>query len=174
MTASTTMTIRVRPDVKEKLDRIGLRTQEVAYFSQQGGLIWSEPRGMGAGYSWPQYSIHRGELQLLLLNAVRERLGAEAIHTGHALATFAQDDEGVTAHFVDRSGNPVGTQRGAVLLGADGVMSRVRAHFYPDEGAPDYSGLILWRATVEAEPFRDGRTMVMIGNNRMKAPPLSE
>ncbi|MCB0127422.1 MAG: FAD-dependent monooxygenase, partial [Caldilineaceae bacterium] len=98
------------------LEKSAIQTKALNFYSSRGALIWSEPRGIDAGYPVPQYSIHRGELQLLLLNAVRERLGAEAIHTGHALATFAQDDEGVTAHFVDRSGNPVGTQRGAVLL----------------------------------------------------------
>ena len=45
--------------LKEQLDEIGLRTREVSYFSSQGGLIWSEPRGLRAGYRWPQYSIHR-------------------------------------------------------------------------------------------------------------------
>jgi len=151
------------------LEKTGIKTKALSFYSSRGSLIWSEPRGLDAGYPVPQYSLHRGELQLLLLKAVRERLGESAVRTGHALATFEQDEEGVTAHFVDRDGAAVGTYRGAILLGADGVMSQVRAHFYPDEGAPDYSGLILWRTTVEAEPFLDGRTMVMIGNHRMKA-----
>lgn len=151
------------------LEATGVKTKALSFYSSRGSLIWSEPRGLDAGYPVPQYSIHRGKLQMFLLAAVRERLGEEAIHTGHALASFEQDDEGVTAHFVDRAGNAVGSAHGSVLLGADGVMSQVRAHFYPNEGAPDYSGLILWRTTVESEPFLDGRTMVMIGNNQMKA-----
>ena len=46
----------------DELDKIALRTEEVAYASAQGGMIWSEPRGMQAGYKWPQFSIHRGHL----------------------------------------------------------------------------------------------------------------
>jgi 2-polyprenyl-6-methoxyphenol hydroxylase-like FAD-dependent oxidoreductase len=151
------------------LAQTGIKTKALSFYSRRGSLIWSEPRGLEAGYPVPQFSIHRGELQMLLLRAVRDRLGDAAVRTGHALASFEQNADGVTAHFVDRAGNPVGSATGSVLLGADGVMSRVRAHFYPNEGVPDYSGLILWRASVEAEPFLDGRTMVMIGNNRMKA-----
>ncbi|MDC1255217.1 flavin-dependent oxidoreductase, partial [Paracoccaceae bacterium] len=52
--------------LKDDLDKIGIRSQEVAYYSRQGGLIWSEPRGTFAGYNWPQYSINRGDLQIVL------------------------------------------------------------------------------------------------------------
>ncbi len=45
--------------------------------------IWSEPRGREAGYHWPQFSIHRGRLQLMLLEASRERLGAGNILSGY-------------------------------------------------------------------------------------------
>jgi 5-methylphenazine-1-carboxylate 1-monooxygenase len=154
----------------EVLEATAIKTKALSFYSRRGSLIWSEPRGVDAGYPVPQYSIHRGVLQMLLLNAVRERIGDANLHTGHHLAGFAQDDTGVTAHFVDkRTEQPLGSYRGDLLIGADGVMSQVRAHFYPDEGAPVYSGLILWRATVEAEPFLDGRTMVMIGNSSVKA-----
>lgn len=48
--------------LEDALDEAGLKTREVAYFSAQGGTIWSEPRGRFAGYNWPQYSIHRGRM----------------------------------------------------------------------------------------------------------------
>ena len=60
----------------------GIATSEQAHFDRHGGLIWSEPRGRGLGYSWPQYSIHRGELQMILLAAVRERLGKKPCWRG--------------------------------------------------------------------------------------------
>ncbi len=44
----------------DKLDAAGVRTRELAYFSKHGKPIWSEPRGLEAGYKWPQFSIHRG------------------------------------------------------------------------------------------------------------------
>src|SRR4051794_14060322 len=81
----------------------GVQTQELRYFSKHGREIWQEPRGLAAGYRWPQISIHRGELQQLLLSTVRERLGADRHHVGHHLASFAQQDNGtVVARFVDR------------------------------------------------------------------------
>ena len=40
--------------LKSELDKIGIRSQEVAYYSRQGGLIWSELRGTYAGYNWPK------------------------------------------------------------------------------------------------------------------------
>src|ERR1700761_2479811 len=38
----------------DKLDASGVRTRELAYFSKHGKPIWSEPRGIAAGYRWPQ------------------------------------------------------------------------------------------------------------------------
>lgn len=155
--------------LQDALDATGIRTARLSFYSQRGSLIWTEPRGLDAGYDVPQYSIHRGELQMLLYEAVVERLGTENVYTGHHLAGFDQDDEGVTAHFTDRkTGASVGSYRGDVLIGADGIMSQARQIFYPDEGVPVYSGLILWRGIVETDPYLDGRTMIMVGNNTRK------
>ena len=66
----------------EALDKVGIPTSELAYYDPAGKLIWAEPRGLEAGYKWPQYSIHRGTLQRLLVDAVRQRLGESAIHVG--------------------------------------------------------------------------------------------
>ena len=59
----------------DRLDAAAVRTKELAYFSKHGKPIWSEPRGIEAGYKWPQFSIHRGTLQQILLDAAIERLG---------------------------------------------------------------------------------------------------
>ena len=45
----------------DRLDETGIRTRELAYYTKHGNLIWSEPRGLEAGYKWPQFSIHRGD-----------------------------------------------------------------------------------------------------------------
>src|SRR5690606_2127172 len=63
--------------LEREIEAIGVRTKEVAYFSKRGGLIWSEPRGLLAGYNWPQFSVHRGKLQMMLLETVRARLGPD-------------------------------------------------------------------------------------------------
>src|SRR5947209_13064523 len=87
----------------DRLDAASVRTRELAYFSKHGKPIWSEPRGLEAGYKWPQVSIHRGALQQILLDAVIARLGPGAIKTSHHLATWTETADGVTASFVDRT-----------------------------------------------------------------------
>jgi 2-polyprenyl-6-methoxyphenol hydroxylase-like FAD-dependent oxidoreductase len=153
----------------DELAATAIPTSTLAYFSKRGQAIWSEPRGRAAGYDWPQFSIHRGELQMILYRAVLDRLGPEAVRTGHHLAGFESSGERLRAHFVDRrSGSARGTVEGDVLVGADGIHSTVRARFVPDEGPPKWNGAILWRGVTEGAPFLDGRTMIMAGHERQK------
>jgi len=163
--------------LRDALEATAILTSSLRFYSKHGKPIWSEPRGYDAGYEWPQYSIHRGELQRVLLEAVRARLGEEAVVEGHTLSAFEQDSNGVTAHFTQRkSGALRASQRGALLIGADGLMSAVRTALYPDEGNPVYSGQMLWRGVVNWVPVLDGRSCVMIGHNDLKAViyPISE
>jgi 2-polyprenyl-6-methoxyphenol hydroxylase-like FAD-dependent oxidoreductase len=146
-----------------------IATAELSYYNKLGQLVWNEPRGIAAGYRWPQYSIHRGRLQMLLFEAVLARLGRDRVRIGHHLAGFEQDADGVTAYFADRStGERVGEARCDVLIGADGIHSVVRRTFYPDESAPPFSGRMLWRATTESTPFLTGRSMIMAGHADQK------
>ncbi len=146
-----------------------IATGELAYYNKAGSLIWREPRGRAAGYHWPQYSIHRGRLQMLLYDAAVERLGRGQVHTGHHLAGFEQDGAGVTARFTDRTtGETVGEERGDVLIGADGIHSVVRRAFYPSEATPPFGGRILWRGITEGPPFLTGKTMIMAGHPDVK------
>ena len=61
---------------------IGVAIDELNYLTAGVDLVWHEPRGLVAGYNWPQIAIHRGQLQMLLLAKVRARLGADAIRMG--------------------------------------------------------------------------------------------
>ena len=170
--------INLQPNAVRELDEMGLgealaatgvATQKWSCYNKHGQLIWSEPRGLAAGYKWPQYSIHRGQLLLLLLRATRERIGAHNVLTGHHLASFEQDAGGVTAHFIDRAtGKALHSERADLLIGADGIHSMVRAHFYPNEGPIHYSGEMQWRASVETDAFLDGRTQVIVGNRNQR------
>ena len=153
----------------DRLDTAGVRTRELAYFSKRGKPIWSEPRGIEAGYKWPQFSIHRGTLQQILLDAATERLGAANILTSHHLHDWTETSDGVRAHFIDKAtGKPAGTHEGALLIAADGIHSVVRAKLYPQEGPPIWNGRILWRGVTASDAFLSGRTMIMAGHESLK------
>jgi 5-methylphenazine-1-carboxylate 1-monooxygenase len=141
----------------------GVATQEFVYANRHGQEIWAEPRGLAAGYRWPQVSIHRGRLQMLLWEAARERLGAERVQAGQRVAGFEQGSDGVTLQLADG-----GTARGNVLVAADGIHSAIRAGFFPGEGAPRWNGCVLWRAVGRAAPFRTGASMVQAGHRDLK------
>ena len=145
----------------------GIATRRLSLCNKFGQLIHGERRGLDAGYRWPQYSIHRGELQLLLLRAVRDRIGDENVRTGLKLAGFEQDGR-VRARFIDRQFGSELVDEADVLVGADGIHSAVRRKLYPTEGAPRFAQQMLWRAAVVAEPFLDGQTMVIAGHFRQR------
>jgi len=153
----------------ETLEAEAVATSELAYWSKRGQLIWREPRGREAGYLWPQLSIHRGNLQMALLAAVRARLGHDAVRLGAHVAGWEQSAGGVRVHIVDRrSGAARGSAEGSLLIAADGIHSAARARLYPDEGPPKWNGAVLWRGVTEAPPFLTGRSMIMAGHERQK------
>jgi 2-polyprenyl-6-methoxyphenol hydroxylase-like FAD-dependent oxidoreductase len=152
----------------ERLAAVGVLTQELAFYNKHGQLIWTEPRGRAAGYRWPQISISRGELHKVLLGAIRERLGAEAVATGHRLSSFEQRGDTVIARYVDPSGRPIGEAEGDILIGADGIHSAVRRHFYPNEKAV-FDGYLHYRGVVEAAPYLTGASMAVVGHRYHRA-----
>jgi 2-polyprenyl-6-methoxyphenol hydroxylase-like FAD-dependent oxidoreductase len=150
----------------ERLSATGIQTAEVCYFNRHGQLIWREPRGLAAGYLVPQFSIHRGELQMLLMQAVVERIGAQAVATGWEAVSVDPDAGEVSLR--NRALGQELVRRADAIVSADGIHSAVRHQFYPDEGPPRFSGHILWRATTIGTPFLTGRSMVMAGHADQK------
>jgi 5-methylphenazine-1-carboxylate 1-monooxygenase len=153
------------------LDDMAIRTRCIEYRTKYGHLIQSDPRSVEAGFAAPQYSIHRGELQLLLLETVGTRLGRDAVRTGKAVTRFAQDDVIVTVYFAD------GTRHECdLLIGADGLRSQIRQQLHPNEGPLHYEGTMMWRGALSMEQIGDGRTMVIAGNHNVKfvTYPISE
>ena len=148
----------------DALAQTGIAMHRLNLCNKFGQLIHSEPRGLAAGYSWPQISIHRGHLQLVMLRAVRERIGEEHLRSGLRLTGFEPCGARVRARFVDRKTGLELTDEADVLVGADGIHSAVRRQLYPAEGEPRFAHQILWRAAVEADPFLDGRTMAIAGH----------
>lgn len=154
----------------EDLREIAVETAELCYFNKLGQLIWREPRGLAAGYHWPQFSVHRGQLQALLQRAVMERLGPDALRLGYHLQDYTTDDDGaLRLDFIDRkSGSGLPPVFADCVIAADGIHSRVRAMHYPNEGMPVWNGCILWRGVSESAPFLTGRSMFMAGHQNQK------
>jgi len=150
--------------VLEALERVAVVTREAAFFNRFGQLVYTEPAGRFAGHATPQLSIHRGDLQAALLAAVRDRLGSDAVVTGHAcVGVDDRGGDGVCVRFRDAAGAPLPDVAGAVVVGCDGIHSAVRRHLWPDEGPPRWSGVNMWRGVVAHAPFLSGATMVRAG-----------
>ncbi len=140
------------------LAKAAVETQEAAFFNRFGQLIYREPLGRRAGYAWPQFSIHRGELQAILLEAVKERLGADRLHLGWHCLGFDQNESKVKLNFKDRQ--PV---EGRFAIGCDGIHSVIRRQLYPGEGEPHYTGVNMWRGVTRWKPILTGATMLRAG-----------
>jgi 2-polyprenyl-6-methoxyphenol hydroxylase-like FAD-dependent oxidoreductase len=165
--------INVLPHASRELGALGLEealtahavlTEEAAFFNRYGQLIYREPLGRHAGYDAPQYSIHRGDLQRVLLDAWLERAGREHVVTGWRCTGCTQDDAGVVLAFDDpQSGADRAPQRADVAIACDGLHSAIRRQFHPHEGAPRYSGVNMWRGTTRWNPILGGATMIRAG-----------
>ncbi len=147
----------------EELAKVAVITKEAAFFNRFGQLVYNEPSGIYAGYDFPQFSIHRGDLQMVLLRAVEERLGREYIYTDHRCTGFTQTKNSVTASFCDSEGHALPDQTGQVLIACDGLHSVVRKQLHPHEGAPIYSGVNMWRGVTRWKPFLSEASMVRAG-----------
>lgn len=161
--------------LQHRLDEIGIQAREWALVGRNGNDIWSEPRGLLAGYRWPQYSVHRGQLQMLLYREVLTRLGPDAVVSGHRVTGYANTPDGVSAT-VQRPDGSTETVPGALLIGADGIHSALRAKLAPDEGPPCWGGAILWRGTCVDVPVRTGASFVGLGrlDQRIICYPISQ
>lgn len=108
----------------------------------------------------------------MLLDAVKERLGADRVHLNHSLHSFEhQDDEQVKLRFVQkRSGEQavIPAVTADLCVAADGINSTVRRILYPDEGPPNFSGRMLWRGFVERKPFLTSGSMIWSGHANQK------
>jgi 2-polyprenyl-6-methoxyphenol hydroxylase-like FAD-dependent oxidoreductase len=147
------------------LDRIGIQAREWALVGRNGNEVYAEPRGLRAGYRWPQYSLHRGELQMLLYRTALERLGPEAIQLGQRVTGYRNGEHGVTALIESRDGQRSEVE-GRLLVAADGLHSAVRAQMHPQQPPIQWGGAIMWRGTTPGVPVRSGASFVGVGSLR--------
>jgi salicylate hydroxylase len=104
-------------------------------------------------YGFPYFTVYRPDLLGVLVAAI----GRERIHLGARCTGFIQTADGVELRLESR------TVKGDVLVGADGVHSRIRqALFGADQ--PQFTGIIAWRGIVPMErlPAHMAR---MVGSN---------
>ncbi len=161
--------INVLPHATRELSRLGLEealaavavtTRESVFYNRFGQLIYREPAGRAAGYDTPQFSIHRGALQQVLLQAVTHRIGAGRIRTGWTCTGL----DGDAATFIDTvTKASLPSQHGLAVVACDGIHSAIRKKFYPFEGEPRYSGVNMWRGVTRWPPFLSGASMVRAG-----------
>jgi len=162
------------------LEKFGVSTQEVIYHNKHGDIVTSEKRGTACGYSVPQLSVHRGEFQMILLDATKERLGEDKIHVDHTFTRFEQEEGGdkITAYFSRRVADQpaeIPSFEADVLIAADGINSTTRRLLYPNEGPQHFSGRMLWRAAIEWDSYLTGASMVWAGtpDHKFIAYPIS-
>ena len=149
----------------DELAATGIPTFEHVHFDRHGNRIWGFASGLNIGYRWPQYSIHRGELQMILLDAVRARLGVDAVRVGTVFSEFTESPSGVRVHVRDRRSGTVSALPADVLVGADGLYSGVRAQLHPGEPPPCWGGIHHPAPHQDAAPFLTGRTVAVAGTN---------
>lgn len=98
--------------------------------------------------------ILRPVLARILSDATRAS-GAD-IRLGCTFTRFVQDADGVDVEFTDGQ-----CRRYDLVIGADGLYSKVRAALLPQAPQPVYSGQAVWRAVLPRLPGIDTATMWM-------------
>jgi 5-methylphenazine-1-carboxylate 1-monooxygenase len=150
----------------EDVRAVAIENQESCFFNRFGQLLYKEPRGLYAGYPYPEFGTHRGKLHLILFRAAQERLGADKILTNRKCTGATQDEAGVTLHFQDTTtGADLPSVRADVAIGCDGINSALRRQFYPEEQVA-FAGINTWRGVTRHKPIQGGRTYMRVGSIR--------
>jgi 2-polyprenyl-6-methoxyphenol hydroxylase-like FAD-dependent oxidoreductase len=144
------------------LAKAAIATTDATFFNRFGQLIYQEPLGRAAGYDEPQFSIHRGDLQMMLLEAFVARAGRDRLMTSRQCLAVEQDEAGVTVTFSD-GGIGRSSVRGIAAIACDGIHSVIRKQLFPDEGEPRYSGVNMWRGVTRWKPMLSGASLVRAG-----------
>ncbi len=150
------------------LDRVGLPAREWALVGLNGNDIYAEPRGRDAGYNWPQYAVHRGQFHMLLHRKVVERIGADAVKLGSRVTGYRKNGDGSVSALIESSDGTTSETQGALLVGADGIHSAIRAQMHPGQPPIHWGGAVMWRGTTWGKPIRSGASFVGLGTHRQR------
>lgn len=156
------------------LDAIGVPALEWALVGLNGKEVYAEPRGLDAGYRWPQYAVHRGQLLMMLYKKVVERLGESSVLLGQRVSGYQKDAQGVTVS-LRNSDDKTSELQGRLLVGADGIHSSVRAQMHPSQPPIHWGGAVMWRGTARVKPLRTTSSFIGLGTHqhRMVIYPIS-
>lgn len=150
----------------DAIKAVAIENLESCFFNRFGQLLYKEPRGKYAGYSYPEFGIHRGRLHRVLYEAALAALGPERLLTNRHCVGVEQDSGGVTLRLKETStGASIEPVRADVAIGCDGVNSAVRRQFYPDEQLA-FAGINTWRGVTRRKPILTGRSYMRIGSIR--------
>ena len=142
------------------------RRRNRCFFNRFGQFVYKEPVGTYAGYEWPQFQIHRGDLQQILYQTyiVREA-GADRVVTGTSLHPRrpGRTSKATAIFTIGGPDGPTDTVEGAAVIGCDGIHSVVRKQLHPDDGGPIYSGVNMWRGVTRWKPYLTGASYVRAG-----------
>ena len=150
----------------DALDGVGLPSREWALVGLNGNDIYAEPRGLLAGYNWPQYSVHRGRFHMLLHDALVRRAGPDVVKLGHRVSGYETHTDGTVSAIIQTADGSVLRERATLLVAADGIHSAIRAQMHPDQPPINWGGAIMWRGTTLGRPIRTGASFVGLGTHR--------
>jgi 2-polyprenyl-6-methoxyphenol hydroxylase-like FAD-dependent oxidoreductase len=148
----------------EEFRNISVEARESIFYTRYGQEIYGEKCGKHMGYEHEQRFVHRGTFQMMLFDAVIERLGPESVVLGARCKGFTQDRHGVTIQFEPRVGDAPTEVRTDTLIGVDGIKSVIRKQLLPESTRSHYSGITLWRGVTLMKPFKSGGTILHIGD----------
>jgi 2-polyprenyl-6-methoxyphenol hydroxylase-like FAD-dependent oxidoreductase len=152
----------------DALDSVGLPAREWALVGLNGNDVYSEPRGLEAGYKWPQYAVHRGRFHMLLYRMLVERAGAGVVKLGHKVTGYERNTDGSVTALIQRGDGTQLREQGTILIAADGIHSAIRATMHPDQPPIHWGGAIMWRGTTLGKPIRSGASFVGLGTHRQR------
>ncbi len=131
--------------LENEVRRHGVQVVDKEIRLWSSGQTWSlfERGGLPGGgrYAHPMFTLHRKDLHAMLVAAVR-RLKPDAIHLDHKCVGFEQTGTQVRLDF-ERGGPAFGD----VLVGADGLHSRIREQLFGPMAA-EFTGQVVWRGLV--------------------------
>ncbi|WEE80403.1 FAD-dependent oxidoreductase [Comamonas testosteroni] len=99
-------------------------------------------------------AIMRPALARILSQATKD--SGASVYLGCTFTEIKQDETGTEVHFTDGR-----CSHYDLVIGADGLYSKVRKHLFPEGPAPQYSGQAVWRAVLPRPPEIETAVMWM-------------